>query len=261
MALRVLVQAGHLAPREPKIPGLGAAGEVELNTKIRDALVKLLRGDDRFDAIPAPGNLPDGIKVDAALFMHCDGGPSTARGFSFGFPSGAKHKALADRVRAEFLKLPAGRPNGDRPNNNTPDEAHYYGFNHGRVVTNSMCLVEHGFVSNPTEHAWLKAHVDDLARAEYVGLCRHFGLQPHGGDDDRRPILRKGMAPNPDAVTRLQHLLRAAHVADTPLNGKYDVATRLAVKHFQRKHNITPDDLATVDERTWDALEAVSDPR
>ena len=105
MALRVLVQAGHLAPREPKIPGLGAAGEVELNTKIRDALVKLLRGDDRFDAIPGPGNLPDAI------------------------------------------------------------------------------------------------------------------------------------------------------------NGTYDVATRLAVKHFQRKHNITPDDLATVDERTWDALEAVSDPR
>jgi hypothetical protein len=136
MSLRVLVQAGHLAPREPGISGLGAAGEVELNTAIRDA----------------------------------------------------------------------------------------------------------------------------LARAEYVGLCRHFGLQPTAGGDDRHPTLRKGMTPNRKAVTRLQHLLRAAHVADTPLNGKYDVATRLAVKRFQRKHNITPD-LATVQERTWKALEAAKGPR
>lgn len=256
MSLRVLVQAGHLAPREPTISGLGAAGEVELNTEIRDALVKLLRTDDRFEAIPVPGDLPDGIHVDAALFLHCDGAVPSARGFSFGFPEGAKHKALADHIRAEFLKLPDGHPDGKRANNNTKDEAQYYGFNHGRVVTDSMCLVEHGFVSNPAEHTWLKAHVGDLARAEYVGLCHHFGLQPHAGADDRRPILKKGMTPNRAAVTRLQHLLRAAHVADTPLNGRYDVATRLAVKRFQRKHDITPDDLATVDDRTWKALEA-----
>jgi hypothetical protein len=261
MSLRVLVQAGHLAPREPGIPGLGAAGEVELNTKIRDALVKLTAGDDRFDAIPAPGNLPDGIEVDAALFLHCDGGPASARGFSFGFPGGARHKALADHIRAEFLKLPEGHPNGDRPDNNTPDEAHYYGFNHGRVITRSMCLVEHGFVSNPSEHKWLKAHVGDLAHAEYVGLCRHFGLRPAAGDDDRHPTLRKGMTPNREAVTRLQRLLRAAHVARTPLNGRYDFATRLAVKRFQREHGIAPDLLATVDQRTWNALETPGDPR
>lgn len=258
MSLRVLVQAGHLAPREPGLGATGAAGEVELNTQIRDALVALLKHDDRFDPIPAPGNLPDGIHVDAALFLHCDGATPAARGFSFGFPSGGKHKALAGRIRAEFLKLPAGHPPGDRHDNGTTDESQYYGFNHGRVHTDAMCLVEHGFVSNPTEHTWMRAHVDDLARAEYVGLCRHFGLPPRGGAADQTPTLTKGMTPNREAVTRLQRLLRGANVQDTPLNGKYDVETRTAVKRFQRKHNIPTDDQATVDDRTWRVLEEVN---
>lgn len=260
MSLRVLVQAGHLLPLEPGIPGLGAAGEVELNTQIRDALVKVLNHDSRYEAIPVPGNLPDGIHVDAALFLHCDGGPASARGFSFGFPDGGRHEALAHAIRAEFLKLPEGQPPGNRPDNGTVDEHHYFGFNHGRVITNSMCLVEHGFVSNPTEHAWLKAHVGDLARAEYVALCRHFGIAPNGTGSaaDPTPTLTKGMAPNREAVTHLQRLLRGAHVSDTPLNGMYDLATRTAVKRFQRKHGIPTDDKATVDDRTWEALKQVN---
>lgn len=189
MSLRVLVQAGHLLPLEPGIRGLGAAGEVELNTQIRDLLVRLLNDDSRYEAIPAAGHLPNGIHVDAALFLHCNSGPAGARGFSFGYPGGGRHQALADAIRAEFLKLPEGRPPGNRPDNATADEHGYYGFESERVITNAMCLVEHGFVSEPTEHAWLEAHVGDLARAEYVALCRHFGMrrqQPRGGGVKKR---------------------------------------------------------------------------
>jgi N-acetylmuramoyl-L-alanine amidase/Putative peptidoglycan binding domain len=260
MSPRVLIQAGHEKPLEPGITGLGANGEVQLTKAIRDALVKLLGHDDRFEAISSPGNLPDGIRVDAALFLHCDGveNAPSAGGFSFGFPTdkGPKHKALAGQIREEFMKLPVGHPNGNRADNGTSDASQYYGFRHDRVITGSMCLVEHGFVSNPTEHAWLKAHVGDLAAAEYRALCRHFGLTPHDGS--RTPTLFKGMSPNREAVTRLQKLLRGANVADTPLNGKYDEATRVAVKRFQRKHDIPTDDQATVGPKTWKALEEVN---
>jgi hypothetical protein len=261
MSLHVLVQAGHMLPLEPHIPGLGAPGEQALNQRLRDALVKLLRDDDRFKVTPAPGNLPDGIHVDAALFLHCDGAtPAAARGFSFGFPPGGRHKELAHHIRAEFLKLPAGHPPGDRADNGTKDASEYYGYS-PRTISNSMCLIEHGFVTNPTEHAWMKAHVGDFARAEYVGLCRHFAITPHGdAEDDDTPVLIKDMVPNREAVTHLQKLLRGAHVADTPLNGKYDVETRTAVKRFQRKHHIPTDDRATVDDRTWQALAEVNHP-
>ena len=70
---KVLIQAGHLRPLEPGISGTGAAGEVEMVKAIRDALISLLRADPRFDATPAGGDLPNGKKVDAALFLHCDG--------------------------------------------------------------------------------------------------------------------------------------------------------------------------------------------
>jgi N-acetylmuramoyl-L-alanine amidase len=39
-------------------------------------------------------------------------------------------------------------------------------------------LVEHGFVTNPQEHRWLKGHVDELAQAEYNALLRFFHLTP-----------------------------------------------------------------------------------
>ena len=76
---------------------------------------------------------------------------------------------------------PDGHPPGNRPDNATADEHGYYGFECERVITNAMCLIEHGFVSEPTEHSWLDAHVGDLAHAEYVALCRHFGIAPARG--------------------------------------------------------------------------------
>jgi len=99
-AIAVLVQAGHEHPLEPGIPGEGAPGEPALNAAIRNALVARLKRDVRLRAISSPGDLPDGLTVDVALFLHCDGVENpTARGFSFGYPTGTgTHKTLADLI-------------------------------------------------------------------------------------------------------------------------------------------------------------------
>ncbi len=75
---------------------------------------------------------------------------------------------------------------------------------------------------------------------------------------DPTPTLTKGMPPNRKAVTRLQRLLRGSGVTGVPLNGKYDFATRLAVKRFQRKHAIPTDPKATVGDKTWALLEKIN---
>lgn len=174
---RVLVQAGHLAPLQPGIKGLGTDGERELVTKIRDQLVALLLRDGRFEAIAMPGRIPEGIQCDAALFLHGDGvTDQTAHGCSFGFDERFPvNKHLADLIFEEFSKLP-GHPTR-RQDNGTADAHHYYGF---RLVDTPgpETLVEHGFLTNPTERKWLFGHVKQLARAEYVALCRQFGLPP-----------------------------------------------------------------------------------
>lgn len=66
------------------------------------------------------------------------------------------------------------------------------------------------------------------------------------------------MPTNRKGVTRLQRLLRGAGVTGVPLNGKYDFATRLAVKRFQRKHSIPTDPQATVGDKTWALLEKIN---
>ena len=76
--------------------------------------------------------------------------------------------------------------------------------------------------------------------------------------DDRSPTLTRGMDPNRTAVRRLQGLLRGAGLRDVPLNGRYDVATRSAVRRFQRKNSIPTDSRTTVGPTTWERLERIN---
>lgn len=174
---RIVVQKGHVAPREPGFEsGTGTVREQELVTKIGDALAKLLAADDRFDPVVVPGDIPNGIKCDAALFLHGDGSTNpAASGYCFGYPNYPVNKKLADLIAVEFDKIPGHPPH--RTDNYTRDLAGYYGYS--RVDTpGPEVLVEHGFLTNPAEQAWLFNNIERLAKAEYVALCRFFGYEP-----------------------------------------------------------------------------------
>lgn len=188
---RVLVQKGHVSPREPGFEaGTGTVREQELVTLIANELDRLLRLDGRFTSIVVPGDIPDGIRVDAALFLHGDGSTNkAASGYSFGYPQFPVNKRLADLISTEFQKIPGHPPH--HADNYTRDLAGYYGFS--RVNTpGPEVLIEHGFLTNPAEQAWLFANVPALARAEYVAVCKFFGYLPLGDQDTakRRAALR-----------------------------------------------------------------------
>ncbi|MDQ5873841.1 MAG: N-acetylmuramoyl-L-alanine amidase [Actinomycetota bacterium] len=140
--------------------------------------MKLLKVDGRFEPIPAPGDIPDGIKVDAGIFLHGDGvSDPAASGYHFGFPDFEVNKRLAKLIGREFDKI-AGHP-PHRQDNATADARKYYGFK--RTVTDGPeVLVEHGFLTNPTEQRWIFSHLHALANAEYIALCEFFGFTPRG---------------------------------------------------------------------------------
>jgi N-acetylmuramoyl-L-alanine amidase len=173
---RIAVQAGHQRPLQPGHESqTGAPGEAQLVADIQHALVGLLNGDERFRAIAMPGRIDDNVQVDGAIFLHADGSNNaSARGFSVGFPSFDVNRRLAHLIAEEIEKLPNHPPR--RGDNNTPDMAQYYGFNHIQTPGPEV-LVEHGFVTNPDEHTWLKQHVGDLAHAEYNALLRFYGFE------------------------------------------------------------------------------------
>jgi hypothetical protein len=56
---------------------------------------------------------------------------------------------------------------------------------------------------------------------------------------DPYPTLRKGSL-NRKAIRRAQRLLRAVNL-NAPLNGRYDLRTRRAVRRFQKKHHLVVD--------------------
>jgi hypothetical protein len=173
---RILVQAGHQRPLQPGFEAqTGAPGEAELVADIQHALVGLLNHDPDFHGIPAPGHIDPNVDVDGALYLHADGAANpSAGGYSVGYPPGFEvNSRLAQLIADEIEKIP-GHPHR-RPDNNTNDMKFYYGF--GIVQTpGPEVLVEHGFVTNTAEHQWLRAHVDELARAEHNALRRFFGL-------------------------------------------------------------------------------------
>jgi N-acetylmuramoyl-L-alanine amidase len=190
MAVRVLIQKGHVSPREPGFEGgTGTIREQDLATAIANELAALFRADGRFEPIVVPGDIPDGIRVEAALFLHGDGSQNqSVSGYCFGYPQHMVNKELADRIAVEFDKIPGHPPR--RTDNYTRNLSGYYGFS--RVLTNGPeVLIEHGFLTNPAERLWLFANVKQLAAAEYRAVCGYFGFVPRDNNQKRLFALRK----------------------------------------------------------------------
>ncbi|MCR4340959.1 MAG: N-acetylmuramoyl-L-alanine amidase [Gemmatimonadaceae bacterium] len=175
MRKRLLLQAGHVAPREPGFPAVGTDGEQELVSAIQSRLGKLLAADLRFDVTLCPGAIPDNWNGDLFLSLHADGSRyRQSSGFSFGFPPGCSEcKRLADTFAAWYVQIP-GAPNRRRDNYTTALSG-YYGWR--RTFAPAKLLVEHGFLTNPGERAWLLGNVQQIAQAHYEAVLHYFRLE------------------------------------------------------------------------------------
>ena len=189
---RILLQAGHVAPREPGFEsGTGTSGEQTLVAAIQSRLGKLLAADSRFDVTLSSGDIPDGWTGDLFLALHADGsGDPKASGFSFGFPPGCSEcKRLADTFAAWYEQIP-GAPKRRR-DNYTRALSGYYGWR--RTIAPAKLLVEHGFLTNPGERAWLFENEGRIAQAHHEAILHYFRLdwpEPPERNRKRLKVLR-----------------------------------------------------------------------
>lgn len=110
-------------------------------------------------------------------------------------------------------------------------------IDHAIDVTDSQALIDYGAkVGVPLRRTvrgevW---HLETTARALVSFANRH----------DAFPVLRKGVV-NRRAVRELQVLLKAVGSRGFLVNGRYDLATRRAVRRWQGKHGMVANGIVT----------------
>lgn len=166
----LVVQLGHV----PRTTGFtGTAGEQQVVTAIGAEIRRLKPAgwDLRIINADESSFLYQG---DAFIALHCDGGAISARGASVGYktPEGA---ALAQRWKAAYSAQ--GFPGGWRNDNYTTNLSGYYGFSRCLAQGNRACIVvEHGFLTNPHDAAWIKANYTKCAQAVWIAVAGQSGV-------------------------------------------------------------------------------------
>jgi hypothetical protein len=152
-------------------------------------LARLFRADGRFRVDLCPGLMPaPGWVGDVFLSLHCDGAGPTAHGFGFGWPANGRNPGrgpeLAARIAKRFLAIP--HPGGHHlPDNYTDGERGYYGWGHVSAAT--KVLIEHAFMTNPSERAWAVSHIPQMAAATHAAVLEHLGLKTPAAVKPRGP--------------------------------------------------------------------------
>ncbi len=176
---KILIQQGHVSPRQPGFEsGTGTTGEIETVSSIGLSLFNLLKKDSRFQPTLCPGKVPTGWTGDVVLALHCDGsGNRKATGYSLGWPCreyGPKTAKLRYALVKAYESLPNHPPH--HSDNYTTNMSRYYAWS--RTTADAKILIEHGFLTNPKERAWLVKNRKEIAGAWYKALLDYFDLKP-----------------------------------------------------------------------------------
>lgn len=145
----VVIQRGHCFRREG---ATGTTGEQEFVDAVgREAAALLERHGHRAVLLGADEPVP---RADVFLALHCDGSVhATAGGASAGYRDAAG-RDLAARWKAAYQRR--GWPHGFRGDNYTEALRFYYGTRWAaRAGIPRAVVVEHGFLTNPSERRFL----------------------------------------------------------------------------------------------------------
>lgn len=161
----LVAQRGHV-PR--RTGATGTAGEQEVVTAIAAELGKYKPDGWKLVVINADEPL-ERYRGDVFVALHCDGSSNTdAHGASVGYQTAAG-SALAQKWKSEYVKQGWGR--GFRPDNYTAGLRGYYAYKYAKQFTNTYIVVEHGFLTNAQDAAWIRSHYAECAKAVWMAVA------------------------------------------------------------------------------------------
>ena len=182
---KIAIQKGHCFR---KTGATGTNGEQEFNNKLGNLIAARLKLRGHTPRIfLADADPPAGF--DAAIALHADGSVSPqARGASIGYPDAARYGQTAhDRGRAlgkawKQAYQAHGWPGGFRADNYTTGLSKYYG--HRRALDAGIprsLVVEHGFMTNAKDRAWMLDHLERIAQSHVDAVETVLGHQTESG--------------------------------------------------------------------------------
>ena len=189
----------------------GSVREADINRAVTDALIPKLEGEG-WKIVLVPATVPPGLRADAFISIHADGGNgSSRRGWKLApswRPSQAARKPAA-ALNSSFAAEPELLEDKDGV---TIFMRGYFGFNYRRYrhaaspYTPSV-LVELGFVSNSRDRELMTSRPDYYASLIYRGLKSYFKGRNRDSVADliplKLPYLRVG--PGGAVVRRRPH--------------------------------------------------------
>lgn len=201
----LVVQRGHVGRHTGST---GAPGEQELATRIAARIAELAPAGLQVRIIDAdePTHRYGG---DAFVALHGDGSSNpNVGGASVGY-RGPAGRELADRWK--LLYAHHGWPFGFRADNYTANLARYYGT--GRAITAGnprAVILEHGFLTNPKERAWLESErgTEAAARAVLEAVTGRRGRTAPPVDARPAPDQQKGATMTEEQARQLDELHR-----------------------------------------------------
>lgn len=132
-------------------------------------------------------------RYDAAVFLHCDSGTVKSTGFSIGFWEECHpgSKALAHTLKRVYGEVSGLKFIGF---NITAGEHHYYG--NRRFASECKCtLIEYGFVSNPSERAFLQSCAKRLGTATADAVIAYLQVGPPEEEEVMQTVLQADIEP------------------------------------------------------------------
>ena len=190
----VAIQAGHWLTEQHAeefahlrtSTGSAVAGirEVDLNVDISFRVAEYLKSWGN-EAYVLPSTVPPGYRADAFISIHGDGNTNTsARGYKVAtyYRDWVASDMLVQELTDEYGKQ-TGLPLDWRI---TANMRGYYAFNsvlyeHTIAEETPGAIIEIGFLSNPTDRAFLLSQRDLVARAIALGVARFLGARPVTG--------------------------------------------------------------------------------
>jgi N-acetylmuramoyl-L-alanine amidase len=172
----------------------GSVREVDLNVDIAHRVAQYLR-DWGNEAFVLPATVPPHYRADAFVALHSDGNTNTsARGYKVAtyWRDWVASDMLVRELSDQYGK-DTGLPKDWRITDNMRG---YYAFNSGLyehtiAEDTPAAILEMGFLSNPTDRAYMINNRDHIALSIALGIARFLGTRPATGWPEP-PLLPRG---------------------------------------------------------------------